>query len=861
MLELKNLTKVYKTSRKEKTVAVNNVSLQFPSTGMIFVTGKSGSGKSTLLNMIGTLDNITSGEIIVDGVNFKEFGHKDFQEYRSSYLGFVFQDFLLLDEFTVYENISLALKLSGSEDEEYLQEIVKHVELEDKLDKFPNELSGGQRQRVAIARSLVKRPKMLLCDEPTGNLDFKTSKQILDILKEESKTKLVIIVSHNSEDAENYADRIIELADGSIIKDYTKNQEYSNNLIIEENYVVLPHHKDLSKKEVSLLNEKVKTSKFKLMQNKGGFYPTKDVDQTKGEFKLQSSTLGRKNSYKLSKMFFRKNKHGAPYTILITSLFISLFYIFQVFISFTPNNSVNKIRDENVVSAIKLSEQTLVGSLSTSSQYTIEDSIIEEFKNAGYEGNIYKLYNYGPSISANIIVLDTYTRITSLMDYTSIKETFGTLCCNEDYLKQLFSDCLDENGNLILTAGSLENIEKNIAITDYIADMMVNHVSLNYSSHEQIVSKSNKIKAVIYTGYKERYKDLFLEEEQAKSNNINNLDFLAQSAENPLFVDFLKEIQTRLAVNYSFADDFFEDIMSTYLPDQMTLSHLTFSDGNISSTYDKSITLKPSGSLKNNEVHMSYALYDALFGTMYSLRPDLPFEPVDVTIRKYYGNDPANGLEFEYTIHVNKLSDATTVSNEVYRELYKAKYHCYGLYFDNTDQYQLVKSVCDDQDLLISTCDTPVIPVINTILGIFKGLCYLIIVLLFIVSFAHIVMYGINSIKKNLYEIGVLKALGAKVFDIGKIFIIQISIIGFSISIVSILGIYLSSLFSDILLVSAFEEFLTITVYGLNIIPMMPKIVTFDLTLVFFISIISSIIPQLYLITIKPLNILKGKKK
>ena len=333
MLELKNLTKVYKTSRKEKTVAVNNVSLQFPSTGMIFVTGKSGSGKSTLLNMIGTLDNITSGEIIVDGVNFKEFGQKDFQEYRSSYLGFVFQDFLLLDEFTVDENISLALKLSGSEDEEYLQEIVKHVELEDKLDKFPNELSGGQRQRVAIARSLVKKPKMLLCDEPTGNLDFKTSKQILDILKEESKTKLVIIVSHNSEDAENYADRIIELADGSIIKDYTKNQEYSNNLIIEENYVVLPHHKDLSKKEVTLLNEKVKTSKFKLMQNKGGFYPTKDVDQTKGEFKLKSSTLGRKNSYKLSKMFFRKNKHGAPYTILITSLFISLFYIFQVFIS------------------------------------------------------------------------------------------------------------------------------------------------------------------------------------------------------------------------------------------------------------------------------------------------------------------------------------------------------------------------------------------------------------------------------------------------------------------------------------------------------------------------------------------------
>ena len=183
------------------------------------------------------------------------------------------------------------------------------------------------------------------------------------------------------------------------------------------------------------------------------------------------------------------------------------------------------------------------------------------------------------------------------------------------------------------------------------------------------------------------------------------------------------------------------------------------------------------------------------------------------------------------------------------------------MYFDNTEQYELIKQVSTDNDLLISTVDTPVIPVINTILGIFNGLCYFIIILLFVVSFVHVVLYGINSIKKNIYEIGVLKALGSKNFDIGKIFLIQIGVIGLAISIVSILGIYLSSLFSDLLLVSAFEEFLTITIFGLNIIPVMPKIVTLDLVLVFFISIISSIIPQLYLITVKPLNILKGKKK
>lgn len=855
MLELKNLTKVYKTSRKEKCIAVNDVSLQFPSTGMIFVTGKSGSGKSTLLNMIGTLDNITSGEIIVDGVSFKKFKSKEFQEYRSSYLGFIFQDFLLLDEFTVYENISLALKLSGSEDEEYLQEIVKRVELEDKLDKFPNELSGGQRQRVAIARSLVKKPKMLLCDEPTGNLDYKTSKQILDILKEESKTKLVIVVSHNTEDAENYADRIIELMDGKIVKDYTKNQEYTNNLIISDNYIVLPHHKDLTRKEVAAINEKLKTDKFKVMQNKGGFYPTKSVDLTEGEFKLQSANLGGKNSYKLSRMFFRKNKHGAPYTILITSLFISLFYIFQVFVSFKPNTSVEQIRHKEIVSSINLTEQTLMGSLSTSSLLTIDDTKINSFYDAGYKGNIYKLYNMGPSINANVLTVDSYTRITSMLDYTQLKETFGTLCCDETYLKSLFGESIK------LEAGSLEKAGSNIVITDYVADSMINVVSSTYSSYQSIIERSNKICAIIDTGYEQKYANILEKAKIAKENKITSLQFLEQNSKDQELITFLQDIQSRLGICYSFADSFYEDMFEKYTPSTMTVNHLFFSNGEINNTLDSYVSMKPSGELKDNEIILSYGAYDSLFGTMYSLRPDLPFEPEELTIRKYYGNDPANEVEVEIKVKVTKLSSVTTMSTNVYKELYKAKYHCYGLFFDNTEQYELIKEVSTNNGLLISTVDTPVIPVINTILGIFKGLCFLIITLLFIVSFAHIVLYGINSIKKNLYEIGVLKALGAKNIDIGKIFMVQIAIIGFSISIVSILGIYLSSLFSDVLLVSAFEEFLTITIYGLNIIPVMPKIVTLDLTLVFIISIISSLIPQIYLVAIKPLNILKGKKK
>ena len=145
---------------------------------------------------------VKKGRYVVDGKSLKTSTEKELQEYRSSYLGFIFQDFLLLNEFTVCENINLALNISGIQDESLIDDSLQKVDLLKEKDKFPAELSGGQRQRVAIARALVKNPKMLLCDEPTGNLDYKTSAFILKFLKEQSKEKLVIIVSHNIEDAE-----------------------------------------------------------------------------------------------------------------------------------------------------------------------------------------------------------------------------------------------------------------------------------------------------------------------------------------------------------------------------------------------------------------------------------------------------------------------------------------------------------------------------------------------------------------------------------------------------------------------------------------------------------------------------------
>ena len=229
MVELKDVKKTYKSKKSTSTEALKGVSIKFGDNGLCFILGKSGSGKSTLLNILGGLDNYTSGDIIINNRSTKDFKDGEWDAYRNTYMGFIFQEFNLLDNYTVEENIKLSLELQNKKctQEEILQSL-KMVELDDVLKRKPNELSGGQKQRVSIARALIKNPKIILADEPTGNLDSETSKQVFDILKKLSKEKLVIVVSHDEEAAKKYADRIIKIVDGYVVAD---NNEY----IVETN--------------------------------------------------------------------------------------------------------------------------------------------------------------------------------------------------------------------------------------------------------------------------------------------------------------------------------------------------------------------------------------------------------------------------------------------------------------------------------------------------------------------------------------------------------------------------------------------------------------------------------------------------
>lgn len=238
MISLNNINKIYKSKKAEDTIALNNINLSFSKIGLTFILGKSGCGKSTLLNLLGGLDTPTSGEIVFKGKSLNSFKSNDFDSYRNTQVGFVFQEYNLVEKFNVFDNVSYALKLQNNKiDKEKVLSVLEKVGIKDLAYRKVNELSGGQKQRVAIARALVKDPSIILADEPTGNLDTESSKIIFDILKNLSQERLIIVVSHDEESANIYADRIIKLQDGVVISD--NNQ----NIIIEDNnYNIQKNH-------------------------------------------------------------------------------------------------------------------------------------------------------------------------------------------------------------------------------------------------------------------------------------------------------------------------------------------------------------------------------------------------------------------------------------------------------------------------------------------------------------------------------------------------------------------------------------------------------------------------------------------
>lgn len=383
MLEIKNVSKTYRPKKGVPVKALDNVSLKFEDKGMVFILGKSGSGKSTLLNVLGGLDRADEGEFIIKGKSSKDFSQSDFDSYRNTFIGFIFQEYNILPEFTVGANIALAMELQGKKaTTEALNEILEEVDLTGYGNRKPNELSGGQKQRVAIARALIKKPEMIMADEPTGALDSNTGKQVFDTLKKLSREKLVLVVSHDRDFAELYADRIIELKDGKVISDVSKTSVTPDVVnegvsVVDDKIIHIKKGYRLTEKDLKLINDYISKAdsdtlisvdgekneeikKVVKINDEGGkdeFLDTKPENvrlktYTKEDSKLIRSRLPYRNSFKIGASSLKSKPVRLVFTIFLCLVAFTLFGLADTAGSYNKVTTYEKsIMDSKIESA------------------------------------------------------------------------------------------------------------------------------------------------------------------------------------------------------------------------------------------------------------------------------------------------------------------------------------------------------------------------------------------------------------------------------------------------------------------------------------------------------------------------------
>ena len=390
MLELIDVRKVY-TTKAGNTVALNGVSIKFADKGLVFISGKSGCGKTTLLNAIGGLDKIDSGEIIVDGKKFSEFTPADYDSYRNTMVGFVFQEYNLLNEYTIEKNINIADELQGrNTDVEELRGLLRKFEIAEYEKRKPNQLSGGQKQRVAIARALIKNPKIILADEPTGALDSVTGIQVMDMLKELSKEKLVIIVSHENSFAEKYADRIVRIIDGEVVEDVTLNDiSVEENVYDSEEEIIVKSGAKLNENETEKLVQAVEKKKKIRLTEKISVRQRKKTEEIKvDENKEPVTFIKSRMKFKSVAGLGMKSLVVKPFRLIITILLsviaFAVFGVFDSVASYNGERALSKLLSSGEYSSVS-AYQVYNASNYNNAKFKMSQSFINSLnKETGY---------------------------------------------------------------------------------------------------------------------------------------------------------------------------------------------------------------------------------------------------------------------------------------------------------------------------------------------------------------------------------------------------------------------------------------------------------------------------------------------
>ena len=854
MIIVKNLTKVYKSKKAKICVALNNVSFSLPSKGLVFVVGKSGSGKSTILNLLGGLDSLTSGEINVFGNQLNEYSESELYSFRSNIVGFVFQDFHLLDDLTVADNVRLSLKLMDEDDDERVEKALESVELLEYKDRYPRELSGGQQQRVAIARALVKNPDVIFADEPTGNLDSNTTEQIIKLIKEISKEKLVVVVSHNLFDAYEYADRIIELSEGRIINDLVINEKYENAVEVKDNKVIIPMLKRFKQDELDSLLSICKRDEILKIEQSNNKFKQKEQKEEPLQAKVpQKKTKGLSffNSVKFSAMFGKRRIIGFLLSAIFASILICVLSLAQSIANFDAKSMAVDSMTEGSVYAVRKDLDTLSGQVHAR---VITDEDFAKIKQASPDAKLYKLYMSGLYINGYTIGHQKVPTITQ--SGLHIVETSGTLETNEEYAKKLLR--LD---NLDIYRGSVEQNTGGIYITDFVADSFIFYGKAK--NYDEILGQqfegSNDywpdgyVNGIIKTSYKEKYEGVI--------DQINSM-----TKESPLteeIISFLDYVNQALAISYYFGDNY-KEISSTNIYEGNYVYTRNFFVNGVDAS--STISYISCGSyfdcvLGDNEVFMDVEAYNKIFGTEYTYGNCDTFVPHAIS---FLSSDFNNEVIYSKQMTVAGIGKCKggnmLLADNVFYEYKEKMFHCYGVYADGEDVSGFINYTMDNgysnMSLKMSAIQT-----MSQAVETFNKFFEFIAMILVCACVFIITSFGVKNIKSKMYEVGVMKALGCKLSSFFVIFGLHTLLIAFTTIVVFVVGyVAFANVANHILLESLKAITPTKIMLDLQFIKFDWQLALINSAVVVFISIVSTIIPIILLRRIKPVTIIKAKE-
>lgn len=746
MLELKKIYKEYITG-DFKQVALDKVNLNFRKNEFVSILGPSGSGKTTLLNIIGGLDNYTSGDLIINEVSTRYFKDNDWDIYRNHRVGFIFQNYNLIGHQSILSNVELALTLSGVGKSERRKKAIlalKKVGLEKHINKNPNQLSGGQMQRVAIARALVNDPDILLADEPTGALDSTTSQQIMKLLKEVAKDKLVIMVTHNPELARTYSTRIIELRDGRIISDSNPYDGKVNTVedeIIKKNKTKKTHMSFKTALGLSFNNLKTKKGRTILTAFAGsigiiGIALILSLSNGVNKYieRVEAETL---SSYPLTIM-----EESADLTEVMGIL------------ASGKDKEINHDKD-------KIYSNTIMNKMFNSFVTKVSKNDLKTFKkyldNNDEIGKYVNEIKYSYNIDLNIF--NTYNGELVKVNPSNLMSDLGMINSNE--MSSMYSSFgMGSNDVFVELMDNKENV-----LSQY--DLIYGSYPKKYDEVVLIVNSNNEISdyTLYALGLKEQkmLKEMMYNVMKGEEVDDTNLEFSYEDICN---------IEFKLMIN----TDLFTKEGNRYVDRSNDLNY-------VNSILDKSVPLKVVGILRGNDDSVSYVSKTGGVGYTSKLTEYVINNVKNSSIvHEQENNKEVNiftGSSFElgesYEDNLRKLG-VTSVDNPSSISIYSKDFEAKENVVRIIDEYN--KETLEEKKITYTDTIGLLINNVTTIVNIISYVLIAFVSISLVVSSIMIGIITYISVLERTKEIGILRSIGASKKDIARVFNAETFIIG-----------------------------------------------------------------------------------